>query len=151
MINKILLAIGILAFVIGGVLLLVEYPSAPTQIPTHYGLSGKADVWGNKEYLIFSYIVYMILAGSLCYIYYRPEVGNPRISKDDPNKEELIAIKQRMIMIIFALISVGMMWINSIMLFAVDTLPEVPFFLWIGSIVGAAVVGNISLYRRRKA
>lgn len=151
MTNKILLAIGILAFVIGGVLLLVEYPSAPTQIPTHYGLSGKADAWGDKEYLIFSYIVYMILAGSLCYIYYRPEVGNPRISKDDPNKEELIAIKRRMISIIFALISVGMMWINSIMLFAVDTLPEVPFFLWIGSIVGAAVVGNISLYRRRKA
>lgn len=130
---------------------MVEYPSAPTQIPTHYGISGKADVWGNKEYLIFSYIVYMILAGSLCYIYYRPEVGNPRISKDDPNKEELIAIKRRMISIIFALISVGMMWINSIMLFAVDTLPEVPFFLWIGSIVGTAVVGNISLYRRRKA
>lgn len=130
---------------------MVEYPSAPTQIPTHYGLGGKADAWGDKQYLIFSYIVYLILAASLCYIYYRPEVGNPRISKDDPNKEELIAIKQRMIMIIFALISVGMMWINSIMLFAVDTLPEVPFFLWIGSIVGAAVVGNISLYRRRKA
>lgn len=151
MTNKILLAIGILAFVIGGVLLLVEYPSAPTQIPTHYGLSGKADVWGNKEYLIFSYIVYMILAGSLCYIYYRPEVGNPRISKDDPNKEELIAIKRRMISIIFALISVGMMWINSIMLYSVDTLPQLPFFLWIGSIIAVSIWGTFGLYKRRKA
>lgn len=151
MTNKILFAIGILAFVIGGVLLLIEYPSAPTQIPTHYGLSGKADSWSNKEYLIFAYVIDLILVAPLCYMYFHPEVGNPRISKDDPNKEELIAIKQRMIMIIFALISVGMMWINSIMLFAVDTLPEVPFFLWIGSIVGAAVVGNISLHRRRKA
>lgn len=151
MINKILFAIGILAFVIGGVLLLVEYPSAPTQIPTHYGLSGQADVWGNKEYLIFSYIVYMILAGSLCYIYYRPEIGNPHISKENPHRETLIAIKRRMICIIFALISVGMMWINSIMLFGVDTLPLVPFFLWIASIVGVSVWGNISIYRRGKA
>lgn len=93
----------------------------------------------------------MILAGSLCYIYFRPEVGNPRISKDDPNKEELIAIKQRMIMIIFALISVGMMWLNSIMLYSVDTLPQLPFFLWIGSIIAVSIWGTFGLYKRRKA
>lgn len=151
MTNKILFAIGILAFVIGGVLLLVEYPSVPTQIPTHYGISGKADSWGNKEYLIFAYVIDLILVAPLCYIYFRPEVGNPRISKDNPNKEELIAIKQRMIMIIFALISVGMMWLNSIMLYSVDTLPQLPFFLWIGSIIAVSIWGTFSLYKRRKA
>lgn len=151
MTNKILFAIGILAFVIGGVLLLVEYPSAPTQIPTHYGISGKADSWGNKEYLIFAYVIDLILVAPLCYMYFHPEVGNPRISKDEPNKEELIAIKQRMIMIIFALISVGMMWLNSIMLYSVDTLPQLPFSLWIGSIIAVSIWGTFGLYRRRKA
>lgn len=55
---------------------IVNYPSLPDIIPTHYGMGGKADAWGDKDSVFFGPSIATVIFLALFFLQNRPHVFN---------------------------------------------------------------------------
>lgn len=76
----------------GVIMSLVAISILPDKIPIHFGISGKADSWGSRYFLIFFVIIYAILEGIF-------ELGLTRVQKDieKEDKDETAQKKKNLI------------------------------------------------------
>ncbi len=94
------------------IFVLYNYRSLPNEIPTHYGIGGKADAYGDKSHILALPIIATILNLFLFILNKNPQLYNLPVKITAQNKDIQYAIATRMIrvlrlslVIIFAFIS----------------------------------------------
>lgn len=53
MVKRVLDIIGICLWIATLLIILINYPSLPSEIPSHYNFSGEADAWATKAFIFF--------------------------------------------------------------------------------------------------
>lgn len=68
MIKRILDISGICLWIATLLIILINYPSLPSEIPSHYNVSGEADAWAIKAFIFFLPTLGLIIWGVLHFI-----------------------------------------------------------------------------------
>ena len=83
----------ILAALIGWALFfIIQWPQIPELLPTHFGLSGQPDAWGDKESLLTPLLIGLALYLLLSVVELFPQIWNFPVSVTERNRGRLIEI-----------------------------------------------------------
>ncbi|WP_210617569.1 DUF1648 domain-containing protein [Mammaliicoccus lentus] len=68
MVKRVLDISGICLWIATLLIILINYPSLPNEIPSHYNVSGEADAWATKAFIFFLPTLGLIIWGVLHFI-----------------------------------------------------------------------------------
>ncbi|OPJ60953.1 DUF1648 domain-containing protein [Clostridium oryzae] len=94
------------------IFLIVRWSNIPIRIASHFGLTGKPNIWSNKISLIFLPIVYLFIYILLTAVSFFPSVWNLPVKLTEENCEIIYIETRNMICFIKLIILIAFSWIT---------------------------------------
>ena len=140
-----IIAFSILALFI--VYLIMEWNNIPNVVATHFGISGKADAFGDKGSLIVIPVIAVIVCIVLAIVECFPQVWNLPVKVTEENSERLISDGLIMIGVLKILIASLFTYIGICAMNGWEI--AWPMFILLGFIVIDIIIGIIKMIKDR--
>jgi uncharacterized membrane protein len=130
-----------------GVFIVIQLPSLPDIIPTHFNGAGEIDGWGNKYTIIIPFIIQLVMTLLLSYLAKHPEKHNYPFAITDENRDHQYALSSELISKLNLIINIIFVTISYSIVKA-----ELPLMLIVSELIllFAAIIGHLVVSGRKR-
>lgn len=89
-----------------------NWQAIPQEIPTHYGISGQPDAWGDKSSCVVVLVVGAVLWGLICLVERVPAIWNTGVTVTEENREHVYRTLKHMLVSMRLALSLVFSWLT---------------------------------------
>ena len=130
-----------------GIFIVIQLPTLPDIIPTHFNGAGEIDGWGSKYTIIIPFIIQLAMTLLLSYLAKHPEKHNYPFAITDENRDYQYARSSELIMKLNLIINIIFATISYSIVKA-----ELPLIIIVSELIllFAAIVGHLIVSGKKR-